>query len=232
MNKIIDFLSGTKVLAEMDSPINGHIVVKRDLAWGTYIQASGLTQSGGVVYAAWKSVLRKIRNSNIEIRNCITLGLGGGSIAKIVRKNWPKAKITGVEIDPIMVELGKRYIGLDKSGVKIVIGDAYKYITQISNVKTQKHNSKLKAEKFDLVCIDLYCGDKFPKKFGDKDFLRLVLGLLTPGGIAVFNRLYYGEKRPEAVKFGNKLEKFFARVEWFYPEANLMFLCSSKNTGI
>ena len=31
--------------------------------------------------------------------------------------------------------------------------------------------------------------------------------------------------RTEAVKFGNKLEKIFSKVDWFYPQANLMFIC-------
>jgi len=66
------------------------------------------------------------------------------------------------------------------------------------------------------VIVDTYLGDKFI------DITRLHL---TKSKIIVFNRLCYGDKRPEAVKFGRKLEKIFPKVEWFYPEANLMFFC-------
>ncbi|MBI2103535.1 fused MFS/spermidine synthase [Candidatus Woesebacteria bacterium] len=219
MNKLQQVLSGQKILEEVDSPINGHLVVKRDLAWGTYIQANGVTQSGGVAELVWRSTLRKVKGKRQEVKDCLILGLGGGSIAKIVRKNWPSAKITGVEIDPIMVELGNRHLALGNRKVEIVISDAYKFCKSSAQ--------SLVPSAFDLICVDLYCGDKYPKKFESLDYIQLVRTVLANAGMAVFNRLYYGEKRKEAVKFGNKLEKVFSNVEWFYPEANLMFICRS-----
>jgi len=34
--------------------------------------------------------------------------------AKIISEKFPNAKITGIEIDPMMVEIGKKYFGLEK----------------------------------------------------------------------------------------------------------------------
>jgi spermidine synthase len=82
------------------------------------------------------------------------------------------------------------------------------------------------TKNYNLVIVDLYNGDKFPEQFENEEFLKIVKSHLTDGGMVVFNRLYFGDKRPQTVKFGNKLKDFFPRVEWFYPEANLMFLCS------
>lgn len=208
----MDFLSGTKVIEEVDSPINGKIRVVKSLGFGTYIQVDNLTQSGGVVYEVWWNTLRKITHYPLSINHCLILGLGGGSAAKLVKKFWPEAKITGVDIDPVMVELGKKYLGLSK--INVVIEDAKKFVT----------NCK---EKYDLVLVDTYLGDKYPKKFESDEFLKSVRRLLFNGGIAVFNRLYFGEKRPKAVKFGKKLEKVFGKVEYVYPEANIMFIASS-----
>jgi spermidine synthase len=134
------------------------------------------------------------------------LGLGGGTVAKLANKYWPKSEIDGVEIDSVMVELGKKYLGL--SNTKVVIQDAYEFI-------------KKNKEIYDLVIVDLYVGDKFPKKFEEESFLKL----LTKNKLVILNRLYFGEKRKEAVKFGNKLEKIFKKVDWVYPQANLMFFC-------
>ncbi len=207
---------GTKVLEERESPINGKIRVIKDLAWGVHIQAEGLTQSGGVVETIWKSTLKKIHSSYPVIHNSLILGLGGGTAAKLVRKYYPEAEIVGVDIDPVMVEMGKKYMELDKSKVEIKIQDASKFLTTYY---------KLHATKFDLILVDLYIGHEVPEKFKSDKFLGLILRLLTNGGVAVFNRLYFGEKRAEAVKFGQKLEKIFPRVEYFYPEANVMFIC-------
>jgi len=204
---------GTKILSVQKSKYNGKIVVSKSLGFGTHIQSDGLTQSGGIVETIWKSTLRKIHNSKFVINNSLILGLGGGTAAKLIRKNWPDVKITGVDIDPIMVELGKKHLGLDEFGVEIKIGDALKELETIE-------------KKFDLVIVDLYNGDKYPEKFETENYIDLVRSHLSRGGVAVFNRLYFGDKRPQAVKFGKRLKKIFSEVDWFYPEANLMFVCS------
>ena len=192
-------------MEERRSKFNGSIKVVRSLGFGTYIQVNNLTQSGGVVESIWKQTLKRINHQSLTINHCLILGLGGGTVAKLVRKYWPESKITGVEIDPVMVELGTRYLALDTSKTKIVISDAYDF----------------DSSGFDFVIVDIYCGDNFPKKFEKEEFLKK----LTQNKLVIFNRLYFGEKRKEAVKFGNKLEKIFSKVEWFYPQANLMFIC-------
>jgi len=200
---------GTKVLEERDSKYNGHLKVSRSLGFGTYIQAEGLTQSGGIVETIWKQTVKKIKGQKSNVKSCLILGLGGGTVAKLIKKNWPKTKIIGIDIDPVMIELGKKYLGLNKYGVDIQIADA----------------SNFHKRKFDLIVVDLYNGDRYPEKFETENYIQLVRRELTSPGIAIFNRLYYGDKRPQTVKFGNKLQKIFFKVEWFYPEANLMFLC-------
>ena len=226
MNKTLDFLAGIKVLEEVESPINGKLTVVRDLAWGTYIKGGGLTQSGGVAEKVWRTSLNKVKGERQEVKECLILGLGGGAIAKIVRKNWPQTKIVGVDVDPIIVDLGKKYLGLDKLDVEIVIQDARDYITNNSKL-SKALPYRLRTKNFDLVCIDMYVGDKVPAKFESEEFLELVLKLISPKGIAVFNRLYYGEKRKEAEEFHRKLIHIFKKVRPVYPEANVMYVCSN-----
>mgnify|MGYP001601230053 FL=1 len=194
---------GTKVLEERESKNNGHLKVVKTFGMGTYIQAGGLTQSGGIVESIWKSTLKQIRNKNEEIRDILILGLGGGTLAKLLRKKYPNAKITGIEIDPIMIELGKKYLDLDKYNIDIKIQDAFKFLEK---------NTK----KYDLIIVDTYLGDKVVEIAGFNPAVARTI---------IFNRLYYGDKRPDTVRFGNNLEKIFKKVTWFYPEANLMFIC-------
>ncbi len=198
-------------MEERRSKFNGEIKVIKSLGFGTYIQANGLTQSGGIVETIWRQTLKMLNAKKINAKSVLILGLGGGTVAKLIRKKWPEAKITGVDMDPIMVELGKKYLGLNETGVNIKIADASTY--------------HLKPRTCDLVIIDLYNGDKFPKKFESENYIQLVRSLLASSGVAIFNRLYYGEKRKEAVKFGEKLKKIFKNVDYFFPEANLMLIC-------
>jgi spermidine synthase len=192
---------GTKILAERSSKYNKNIRVVRSLGLGTYIQVNGLTQSGGVVEQIWKNTLKKLQTEKtLKIKNILILGLGGGTVAKLLRKKYPDAKITGVEIDPIMIELGKKYLDLDKYNIDIKIEDARNY----------------KFGKHDLVIVDTYLGNKVVEVAGSDTAI---------GKIVIFNRLYYGGNRPDAIKFGKKIEKVFSKVTWHYPVANLMFIC-------
>ncbi len=215
----IDFLTGSWTVDEVESKVSGKITVIKSFAFGTYLSAGHLTQSGGVVYDVWRSTLKKVKGKRQEIKDCLILGLGGGSAAKLVRKFWTEAKIIGVDLDPVMIDLGKKYLGLDKLGVDIKIGDAVDFVK-----KSQIQNPESKL-KYDLILVDLYVGDEFPEKFETEVFLKLILKLLTDGGIVVFNRLYYGEKRSQAMRFLKTLEKVYKKVDVVYPEANIMFVC-------
>src|SRR4030043_307152 len=214
MLNIGSLLKGTAILDEVESPINGKITVFRSLGLGTYLQVGGLTQSGGILVGIWKSAVKKIHERKPAVNSCLILGLGGGTVAKLVMKKWPDAVITGVDFDPVIVELGKKYLGLGEVQVRLFVKDAFEYCQ-----KAVEEN-----KKFDLILIDLYKGSEFPAQFEGEQFSILILKLLRDDGLAVFNRLYSAEKRPQAVKFGNGLEKIFKKVEAFYPEANEMYI--------
>jgi spermidine synthase len=168
-----------------------------------------------VVGTIWKQTLKKLISQNSNLKTCLILGLGGGTVAKLVRKFWPEAKITGVDIDLEMIELGKKYLGLAEYGVKIIIADAYNF-PSLPNFPDRK---------YDLIVVDLYNGDEFPEQFATENYIHLVRLHLSRSGMAIFNRLYYKKKKSGAEKFGKKLQKVFKNIEYYYPEANLMFIC-------
>lgn len=201
------------ILEEVESKFNGQIKVVKSLGLGKYIQAGGLTQSGGIVEGIWKETLKKVKGRSFE--KTLILGLGGGSVAKVIHKNWPQAKIVGVDIDGVMVNLGKKHLGLDEDIVEIRIQDAMDSV--FIGLK--------KKSKYDLICIDLYNGEVFPEKFESDKFLKNVKKLMSEGGVVIFNRLYGSDHRSESMRFGCKLENFFLHVDYIYPQANVALIC-------
>ena len=207
----------TKLLEKLESPFNGKIEVVRMLGFGTILRAANLTQSGGIIYDLWKHTFKRVHGKKTEVQNVLILGLGGGTLVKVIHKFWHEAKVTGVDIDPLMVEMGKKHLGLKEDEVEIVVEDATVFCKRQIKQKMQ----------YDLICIDMYNGDVFPPQFEELEFIKMVKKLLAPDGIAIFNRLYYGEKRKLSVKFSKKLSEVFSTNEAVYPEANVMFVCKN-----
>lgn len=209
----MDIFNPVKILEEKNSKFNGKVKVVRSLGLGTYIQVDNLTQSGGVVKGIWKEVMRKVKRVKPKIGSCLILGLGGGTVVSLINKYWKGVDIVGIDIDPVMIEMGKKYLGL--KDVKTKIADARKYVNK-------------DKQKYDLVIVDLYQGYDYPKEFETEEYLEKLKNLLSKEGTLIINRLYFGEKRPMAMKFGIKLEKVFSKVEYLFPEANLFFLCQQS----
>ena len=207
------FLRGYLVLEKTESKINGQIEVREDIFGKRGIFVNKLSQSGHLVEKLWQ---KPISHLPFTINHCLILGLGAGSAAKVIHKFFPKAKILGVEIDPMMIKLGKKYFDLSTvKNLEIKICDAISPITDHWSLITNH----------DLILVDLYVGDRVPKEATKETFIKNVKKSLSPSGIAVFNRLYYGKKKKEANQFEARLKKIFSQIESVRTPASIFFLC-------
>ncbi len=150
------------------SKYNGEIKVGKFR--GKYsVWVGGFEQSGSVyVEKIWRKAL-----SNLTIKGCgkvLVLGLGCGTVIPLVLKKCPKASIVGVDIDQVMIDLGKKYFDLNKyKNLKIVQADALQYTSVLK-------------QKFDLIMVDIYQGEK-------KGELKVPQRLLARNGVIITNNL-------------------------------------------
>jgi len=198
-----------EVLEKVESSINGQIQVVRTA--GRYkIMCGGLIQTGGVLRDIWRKGLKRISDNQFPISNVLILGLGGGTVARLVAKQWPQAQIVGVELDPAMITLGKKYFDLDRlSQLKIIQADAFEW------VKNQK-------DKFDLILVDMYLGELLPEKSEQEEFLQDLRSLLTKPGKVIFNRLFYDQHQQTAQAFVKRVEKELGGTELVRAWSNLL----------
>ncbi len=216
--KALSFLIPQK-LEEVKSNYNGKIEVVEVLGKPRII-VDNLLQSGGMMELIWKKAIKKISNfhppAGGPISNVLILGLGGGSAAQLVNQYFPKAKIIGIEIDPVVVKLGKKYFGLDKiKNLKIINQDGIKFISH--------HSSE--SNQFDLILVDLYLGGSFPKKASSKEFFKNLKKILSQRGLVIFNRLFYKEHRQLTEEFIKKLDQYFSKIELIRAWSNLLIIC-------
>jgi spermidine synthase len=110
-------------------------------------------------------------------RTLLMLGLGGGTAIRQLKHFIPTMRITALEIDETMVDLARRYMGLDDLDIDVVVGDAYDYIRTCNKT-------------FDAVVDDVYLGgasDVFRPKAHDAPLMEQLCQCLNPNGVLLAN---------------------------------------------
>lgn len=201
-----------EILEEVESPINGKLQVVRTFE-GIRILGAGISQSGWLVRKIWDEALKKLKEEKPDVGSVVILGLGGGSIAELVSYYWPQADIVGVDKDPIMLSLGKKYLHLGEiPNLEVVEGDAVEFIDK-------------RKEKPDVILVDVYVGQEIPDRFKTEEFLQKLKDTAKKGGVVGVNHLYSSKEKESAHELGRRLRKIFPVVREVYPEANVIFIC-------
>jgi spermidine synthase len=103
------------------------------------------------------------------------LGLAAGTTARQYRLAYgPGIDITGVEIDPAIVDIGHRYFHLSDARAHEVVSDARYWLD------TQ-------AGHYDVVVLDAYRQPYIPFHLTTEEFFSQVRDHLNPGGVAAVN---------------------------------------------
>jgi len=114
-----------------------------------------------------------------ELKKVLVLGLGGGSISKAFYYRYPEVSVTTVEIDPVVVEVARKYFFVPEDARhRIVISDARRFLASISG-------------SYDAILIDAYLADYYgayvPFHLATREFFGLVEKNLSPGGVVAYN---------------------------------------------
>ena len=112
-------------------------------------------------------------------KKVLLLGLGGGSVARIVRALAPQALIVGVELDPEVVAAARAHFGLSSLGLEVIVDDAHEVLRR-------------ERRRFDFVVEDIFIGrgDEVRKPtWLPSPGHDLAARLLKPGGVLVSNTL-------------------------------------------
>jgi spermidine synthase len=103
------------------------------------------------------------------------LGNAGGTTARAFGVFYPSARIDGVEIDPAVSEVGRRYLGLeDNPRLDVHTADARPFL-------------RAAEERYDLIFVDAYRPPYVPFYLATQEFFRLARDRLRPGGIIALN---------------------------------------------
>lgn len=160
------------------------------------------TKNTNYSYGSLQSVLKKglLTIGQLEIskmNSILVLGVAGGSVVKTLITDFKFTKsITGVELDPEIIEIANTYFDLEKAiNFKCIIGDAEQFVA------TRK-------ELYDLIIIDIFKDTEMPEFLFQKKFISNIKQRLNKNGYILFNMMILDASKKDKIE--NYLNHFEA----------------------
>ena len=142
-----------------------------------------------------------------KLDSILEIGFGGGRTASYLHHYLPNVSITSVELDPVVVELSRKYFGIkNEPNFQVVNSDGRLYLS-------------LLTRKYDLIMIDAYRGPFVPFHLLTKEFYELVKKHLAEGGAVAQNIEPTTMLFDSAVK---TIQSVFPQIEFYMAEGNIV----------
>ena len=214
------------VLAERDSPYQ-HIRVE-ERPDGTRLL---FVNEGFAVQSSWTPGYRLSATSydafvlldaarDGGLRTLLDLGLAGGTIVHDFRVQRPRVAITGVEIDPVILELARRHFDLDGPNLTAVEADARVFLERT-------------RRRYDAVVVDVFRGPHVPFHCATREFFALVKSRLDPAGALMMNVAVLSERDRALIGLLNTVASVFAETWVWHPEGSKnWFVLASEAPGL
>ncbi len=198
--------------------INGKITIGRSYRRMTLF-ANNIPQSGGEYVFMWRKVLKSLNKFSFKPKNCLVLGVGGGTVIKELINHYPRMNIVGVEIDLVMIEIGQKHFGLEShKNIELVAQDAVNFITQE------------RANKYDLIIVDVFLGLFNPPSVRTISFLKNLKRIMKSNGVVFYNSHYQKIKHEEYENFTDLAGRIFGQTQevFAYPRNRILRLSSLR----
>jgi spermidine synthase len=138
-----------------------------------------------------------------DLERVAILGNAGGTTARALGVYYPEAAVDGVELDPAVSRVGRRYFGMgDNPRLTVHDADARPFL-------------RATDERYDLIVVDAYHQPYVPFYLATREFFRLVREHLAPGGIVALNVAAVPDDKRLVNAVGTTLAAEFPQVlEW------------------
>ena len=134
-------------------------------------------------------------------QDVLMIGLGGGSLAKFIRKQRPQTRITAVEIDPRVIAAARAHFELppDDDTLTVIEADGALYVRQ--------HPGSA-----DVILLDGFDAGNQVEALATQTFYAACRRVLKPGGVLVVN--LWGRDSDFAEYFARLTRAFDGEVGW------------------
>ena len=103
------------------------------------------------------------------------LGTAAGTTARAYGHYFPDTRVDAVEIDPELLDIGRRYFGLEpRPQLRTIAEDARPFLRRT-------------PDRYDVIMVDAYRQPYIPFYLTTQEFFALARGRLAPGGVVAIN---------------------------------------------
>lgn len=166
---------GLQLIFEKDT-VYHHIRVYEDATW-RLLRFDRSLQGGMLLKNSLESPHRYPDYAQLAwlfdagIKRVLMVGLGAGSISKRILHDYPQATVDSVEIDPVVVDVAKRFFQVTEDRRHAIIAqDGRQFVRRAEG-------------RYDLIVMDAYNAEGIPFHLATREFLQLAKSKLAPGGI-------------------------------------------------
>jgi spermidine synthase len=209
---IFDELRMPKVIYDVESELNGNIRVvdigrTRKIVVDNIIQSLN-PDSPACERLVWGQLAKQLKEKMPEAEKVLIFGMGGGTMASLISRNFPGIEITSVEHDPVMVDIAKKFFNVESiPNHKIITADALR-------VAIEPEAYDMIPSGFDVLVVDIFSGEKYPDLGKTGNFISASKRLVRGGGFVIFNRIYTEPNQEEVNIFMDNLEGYFSDVSY------------------
>jgi precorrin-6B methylase 2 len=184
LESIFSYVSG-RTLEKRYSEINGELEVCYQFG-RRVLHSENANYSYDSLHKLFQNAFKSIDLRNRKIRRVLILGFGAGSVASILLYEYKlNVKVTGVERDSIVLELGRKYFDIDKMpNLTIVEDDARNFVKSTG--------------QYDLIIHDVFVDRDVPSALIDQEYVQSLIKCTSNNGIGLYNFIVANKEQEEA----------------------------------
>lgn len=137
-----------------------------------------------------------------QLHRVAIIGLAAGTIAHQFTQVYGPVRIDGVEIDPAIVNVGRKYFAMNEPNLHVYVQDGRTFL-------------EITHEHYDLVAIDAFQQPYIPFQLTTREFFTTIRSHLSPTGVVALNTGHTATDFRLVQAFVNTMSQVFPSVYTF-----------------
>ncbi len=109
-----------------------------------------------------------------SIDSAAIVGLAAGTTSRELFTVFPQIEVDGIEIDPLIVEVGENFFAMENENLNVIIQDGRWALDKSTRL-------------YDIISVDAYRPPYIPWHMTTREFFQIVYDHLEPDGVMVIN---------------------------------------------